>query len=177
MTNITEEQRRNQRKVHAYNRMMERVKATFAKAEDQQPALQRAIDAAKDKAVELGELSREEADRIGEYLHRDLIDAGEFLARDEAEDLSSWLQFDIELIEERLAELFLSVADQTTVELEMLAERAHAADREYRADEITAMGTFECLDCGEQIQLTETAHIPACPKCGGTRFRRVTAEQ
>jgi predicted nucleic acid-binding Zn-ribbon protein len=34
------------------------------------------------------------------------------------------------------------------------------------------MGTFFCLDCGSQLSLRETDHLPGCPNCGGSRFRR-----
>ena len=70
-----------EKSVHAYNRMMERVKDALKQTEkNTMEALRYNIDLAKEKAVELGELSREEAARIGDYLRRDLEDAGEYLA-------------------------------------------------------------------------------------------------
>lgn len=66
--------------IRAYERMMERVHATVQHAEKETlPNLQRHIDDARDKAVELGELTREEADRIATYLRRDVQDAAQFL--------------------------------------------------------------------------------------------------
>jgi hypothetical protein len=37
---------------------------------------------------------------------------------------------------------------------------------------IPGCGTFFCLDCGTQLSLRETDHLPVCAACGGSRFRR-----
>ena len=67
-----EKHKPSERLVDAYERMMERVHKALKHAEEQTiPNLQRHIDQARDKAVELGELTREEADRIATYLERE----------------------------------------------------------------------------------------------------------
>jgi DNA-directed RNA polymerase subunit RPC12/RpoP len=33
-------------------------------------------------------------------------------------------------------------------------------------------GTYFCLVCGTQLALRETDHLPECPYCGASRFRR-----
>lgn len=161
----------NERQVHAYNRMMERVKAALERNEQKSlAALQQVIDATKDKAVELGELSREEADRIGGYLRRDLEDAGEYLA-ESGNELESWLHFDIELVEDRLWEAFTAAADQTKLAFLELEEQARLAS-EYRTGELTSMGTLQCENCGELLHFHRTGPIPPCPQCRYTRFVR-----
>jgi len=35
-------------------------------------------------------------------------------------------------------------------------------------------GTFECLNCGERVHLHKAGHIPPCPKCHHTEFKRVS---
>lgn len=161
----------NEHRVRAYNRMMERVKASLEQNEKKTlGVLQRSIDAAKDKAVELGDLTREEADRIGSYLRRDLEDAGAYLA-DSGAELESWLQFDIELVEDRLWDAFTAAADQTKLALLELQERARLAS-EYRTGEVTTVGTLQCENCGELLHFHTTGPIPPCPKCGETRFAR-----
>lgn len=37
---------------------------------------------------------------------------------------------------------------------------------------IPGSGTYFCLDCGTQLSMRETDHLPECPQCGGGRFRR-----
>ena len=158
--------------VHAYNRMMERVKDALKQSEKNTlEALQYNIDLAKEKAVELGELSREEAARIGDYLRRDLEDAGEYLAETGAE-LSTWLHFDVELVEDRLWEVFTAAADQTKLAYLELAQRAQRAS-EFHTGEVTTMGSLRCSACGELLHFHGTSHIPPCPKCHNTRFTRV----
>ncbi|MEJ2564396.1 MAG: zinc ribbon-containing protein [Gammaproteobacteria bacterium] len=157
--------------VHAYNRMMERVKDALKHSDKNTlAALQYNIDLAKEKAVELGELSREEAERIGDYLRRDLEDAGEYLA-DTGSELSSWLHFDVELVEDRLWEAFTAAADQTKLAYLELAQRAQRAS-EFHTGEVTTVGTLRCSSCGELLHFHGTGHIPPCPKCHSTRFTR-----
>ncbi len=162
----------NEKRVHAYNTMMERVKETLGKAEQAaEPRLRQAIATAEEKAIELGELSREEALQIGDYLRRDLQDAGEYLAGPEALELKDWLRFDIELIENRLLEMFLSVADQAKLDMLEFEEQLAEAT-EYRTGEITGPGTLTCMDCGEVLHFHQAGHIPPCPKCRGSYFIR-----
>ncbi|CAK0770344.1 conserved hypothetical protein [Gammaproteobacteria bacterium] len=167
----------NEHLLHGYNRMIERVKTVLdhsAKREGIAPSLAHAIAAGKDTAVTLQELSREEAERIGKFLRRDIEDAAEYLATSQG-DLANWMRFDLELIEERLAEAFLSVADRTRVELSQLAEDARHAD-EYLTDEVTGPGSLQCTSCNNILCFQETSHIPACPVCQATLFKRLTSE-
>lgn len=161
-----------QRLISAYNAMMDQVRHGLSQLGRQtRPALTRLVDAAKEKIIELEELSREEAESIANYLERDIHDAAEYMASDTARDLADWLKFDIRLIEDRLIELFGSVADPTQLELLSLEERARHGE-EYHTGEITAIGTLHCIACGQALHFHETGHIPPCPKCGKTRFTR-----
>jgi len=172
MANKTNQPDSNQRLIHAYNRMMEHLKSAFEHIEHEaRPALGHLIEVAQQKAVELGELSREEAEKIGIYIQRDIEDAAEYLAGPEAKELSDWFKFDIGLIEERLLELFSSVADKTKLELMVLEERARQAGK-YHTGEITGIGTLICTQCGKEIHFHTTGHIPPCPKCHATLFTR-----
>jgi len=162
----------DQRLIHAYNRMMEHIKNAIDHIEHEaRPALSHFVETAQQKAVELGELSREEAEKIGNYLKRDIEDAAEYLAGPEAKELSDWLKFDIGLIEDRLLELFGSVADKTKLEHMALEERARQAGK-YHTGEITGIGTLICTQCSKAIHFHATGHIPPCPRCHATLFTR-----
>jgi hypothetical protein len=160
--------------IQAYHRMMERVKARLEEFEQAEkevlPKLQRSIEHAAEKAVELGELTREEAQLISGYLKRDLMDAGHYLART-GHDLGEWLRFDLELIEDRVLDLFRSAADQTRLEMlafqQMLDWESH-----YHTGEITGPGTLQCEHCGKYLHFHSIAHIPPCPNCHATSFSR-----
>lgn len=169
---MSEQRQHNEKLVHGYTRMMERVKETLRETEQSTlPRLRQAIAAAEEKAVELGEMTREEAVQIGDYLRRDLQDAGQYLAGDEAQELKDWLRIDLDLVEHQLLEMFLSVADQARLDMldfqETLAEAV-----EYRTGEITGPGLLACMDCGEELHFHDAGHIPPCPKCRGTYFIR-----
>lgn len=163
-----------QRLIHAYNRMMERVKARMEELEKTEqetlPRLRQGIEYAVEKAVELGELTREEAHLVGDYVRRDLEDAGYYMAQS-GEDLRTWLRFDLELIEDRLLELFSSAADKTRLEILNLEETTERASH-YRTGEITGPGTLQCESCGELLHFRATGHIPPCPKCHAGSFTR-----
>lgn len=156
--------------VVAYQQMMSRVKETLGHAS--QRTLQQHIEAAQEKAVELNELSREEAERVGSYLYRDLQDAAEFIITTE-QALVNWMRFDLELIEERLLAMFSLMVDHTRQELENLAERARYAT-EWSSGEITGPGTLSCDSCSKTLNFHQPDYIPVCPNCGATLFKRIS---
>jgi hypothetical protein len=157
--------------IDAYNRMLQRVHQRLGEPE---PLLAEAIEDAIEKASELRELGREEAERIGDYLQRDLRDAAHFI-HDESRELKDWLRFDVAVIERGLFDLFAEVVDQTRVEHTRLAIEAQLYG-EWHSGEITGIGTLECKGCGELIHFHHTGHIPPCPQCRGSRFRRRLSE-
>lgn len=160
-----------QRAIAAYNRMMERVKTALeGPGHETLPGLRDSLAKAVRNAEQLGELSRDEAEKIAAWLQRDLRDAGEYLT-ETGRDLRSWLRFDVELIEDRLWDLFSSVADRTRLEWLELARRADTAPA-YSTGEITGPGTLRCDVCQHDLHFHATAHIPPCPICHGTTFAR-----
>lgn len=165
------EQDNKHRLAEAYERMLERVQTFVREVEHETgPALKHAIERARDAATELGELTRDEAERVAYYLRRDLEDAGKHL-QGSGEELGGWLRFDVELIERTLAELFLQAADRTKVELERLHLEAEAVG-EWHSGEITGPGTLQCKNCGHELVMHRATHIPPCPRCGGMDYRR-----
>ncbi len=160
-----------ERMVAAYESMLKRVDEMLKAAEKRAvPTLKNAFEQAREKAVELGELSSEEAEKIAGYVKRDLRDAANFMA-DNADGFRAWLRFDLELIENRVLEMFISVADKTRLELERLADRAREAVL-YSTGEITGPGTLVCTDCGKTLNFHKAGHIPPCPQCRGTKYKR-----
>ena len=45
----------------------------------------------------------------------------------------------------------------------------------YHTGDMAMNGAFTCRACGEHIELKNTGHIPPCPKCFKTEFRRIDA--
>lgn len=157
--------------VDAYNQMMARIRDSIETAEAHAiPTLQKAIDRAKQEAIRLGEISLEEAEEVGNYIKRDINDAAEYLM-ETSHEFSEWLLLDIDIIEQKVLELFLSVADKTRVELEELSHPANNLVT-YHSGEITGPGSLACGNCNELIQFNTTSHIPACPNCQHRTFQR-----
>ncbi|MCP5137354.1 MAG: zinc ribbon-containing protein [Gammaproteobacteria bacterium] len=155
----------------AYERLLERSIDDAHRLEKEfGPSVRRWIEEARDKAVELGEMSVEEGERIAAYLKRDLSDAGRYMARF-GDELSGWWGFESDLIETSLFQRFLAAADRTTLELRELSDTAG----EYHTGEITGPGTLVCRACGENVHFHKPGRIPPCPKCHATRFVRPDA--
>jgi len=159
--------------LHAYDNMMARVRTAIDEAEEHTlPVLKRYIENARDTAVELGELTREEAQKIAFYLERDLQDAGHHLA-ETGHELGDWLRFDIGLIEDRLLEALLKAADHSRVEMQQFEQELQEGPT-YNTGEVTGPGSLVCTACGAVIRFHSTGYIPECPDCGHTIYHRKT---
>ena len=154
----------------AYDLMLMRTRETMDKAEK---GLGEALEMAMQKASDLGELTREEADLISIYVMRDLEDAAKFVDKS-GQELRDWLQFDINVVENTLLDIFSNMVDHTREALDGLKQRADAIG-EWHTGEVTGIGTLQCKSCGEVMHFEKTGHIPPCPKCHGTKYRRVAS--
>jgi len=164
------------RLVDAYERMLKRVHETIEQAEKEAvPAFRELLHKTRDNMVELGELTREEANKVAEYVERDIKDAASYIA-DTGEDMKSWWRFDLDLIEQRMLEMFSRVADQTSVQLRNWAEQARQASL-YHTGEVTGPGTLVCDSCGAEMHMHKTGRIPPCPKCHATDFKRTSESE
>lgn len=158
----------------AYERMRERTQQFLDEnTQELLPSLLDALTSAKEQAIHLGELSKDEAELISAYLRRDLHDAGEYIKQQRGE-LGDWLRFDVDLIEKNIWNSLSLLVDKTTIELEALKERADRLG-EWHTGEITGPGTLVCSACGEEIHFHKTGHIPPCPKCHATVYKRASA--
>jgi hypothetical protein len=155
----------------AYERMLHNVRVFLHDTtDDLEINLLDAIKSAKEQAVHLGELSKDEAELIGTYLRRDLQDAGEFIKQQRGE-LADWLRFDTHQIEHRIWEALSQVVDKTTIELQQLQEQAQLRS-EWHTGEVTGPGALMCDACGEEIHFHKSGHIPPCPRCHATVYHR-----
>jgi rubrerythrin len=155
----------------AYDHMLQRVEETLGSAmEHSGNILSLALDNARDKAVELGELTREEADKVREFISADLYDAGRYLAIEERE-VTDWLRLNLLLVEKDMLHRFTNLAQAARLELKHLGKTRQRLD-EWHTGEVTTIGTLRCRQCGEIIHFERTGRIPPCPKCHATVFER-----
>lgn len=160
-----------ERLTQAYERLLQRVDQTLSSVNERSgDILHRALDSAKEKAVELGELTREEADKIHESVIRDLHAAGEHLAEGERE-FADRIRLNLLLAEKTLQQRLAMLAQETILGLDHLHKARQRFD-EWHTGEVTMIGMLYCKKCGEQIQFKRIGRIPPCPRCHATVFER-----
>lgn len=156
----------------AYDRILERSRESMNGLREQaDDALHRALETAREKAVELGELGRDEAERLHDWVVRDLHAAASGLAERER-DLADWLRLDLLLVEKEALDRYTSLTERARAELRHLRKTA-ARYSEWHTGEITGLGTLRCTHCDKEIHFHSTGRVPPCPNCHGTQFRRV----
>lgn len=158
------------RLIEAYNHMMASIRSAFEKAEDSDMSLSKAILMAREEITHISDITQDEAEEISNFIKRDINDAAEYMMESSSE-FSDWLMLDIEVIERKLIDLFLSVADKTRLELEQFGVQNRELSL-YYSGEITGPGTLQCTACGHKVAFTTTSHIKKCVKCGHDTFKR-----
>ncbi|MCI0507073.1 MAG: zinc ribbon-containing protein [Gammaproteobacteria bacterium] len=163
----------NQRLLGAYKNMIAYLHHVIDKAQGAKPEIRHALENAREKAVELGELTREEADKISDYIMRDLHDAADFIEKNRAE-FKDWISLEADLIEDKILDSLPLLIDETRLALEQLQYRAETMG-EWHTGEIVAPGLFSCVNCGKKLEMHSAGHIPPCAACGATVFKRVSS--
>ena len=154
-----------------YEQMLERaVKDAYHSEQKTEGSLHDLIHDARDKAVELGELTHHEAERLAKSLARDINDIKTYVS-ETGHEIKHWLGFETALLETEIFDLLLKVADDTTVDL-MLLKAAAQGRGKYLKDEVTGPGTLVCDECGGKLQLRRPTTIPSCKACSGKSYHR-----
>jgi polyhydroxyalkanoate synthesis regulator phasin len=157
--------------VGAYEELLRRTQETLASTQKESvPRFRELLEKARDNMVDLGELTREEAHKVSDYLRRDVEDAASYIA-ETGQDLRDWWRFDLELIEQRMMDMFARAADQTSLQLAAWAENARQLTL-YQAGEVTGPGTLVCDRCGAKTHFVQAGRIPICADCGNYTFKR-----
>ena len=133
--------------------------------EEGKKTYEEALKKAKDELSAAGDFSREKADRLGEYVSRDL--------KENAEKTRDAVKKAVE--PQRLAagvhSTFSRILNSAAETLSEFAEKSEKS-LEYKTGEITSPGTLTCKECEAEMHMTRTVRIPPCPKCHKTLFRK-----
>jgi isocitrate dehydrogenase len=131
-------------------------------------AMKVALDKAHEQLTALGEFSAEQGEELKKYLARDL---DQTIA--DAKQLGE--EAKVRLHPSRLGAGALSslanVLELTGNALHTLGEKTKEK-LTYKTGEMTSAGTLTCQQCGHQVQLKKTGHVPPCAKCNGTVFSK-----
>ncbi len=158
---------KNTKLIEAYNNLMLNL---YEAMDDTLHSTADGLEIAKEKLSKLGGLTQEEINHIADALTKD-IDHAALNTTNKNDDLSSWLKFDIALIENFAIDSFMELADKTRLELNKLTNQA-AKYHTYVSGDITSPGTFVCTECGKEIAFKSTSKIPVCPNCQAKVFVR-----
>jgi len=172
----TERNQLSGKALEAYDRMLEQVQSRLRTMQDTTlETLEGEIDNAIEAEQELREMTKDEISLLGTYLQRDLEHLMHFVD-ETGEGLAEWLQLDMSLLEQRLTERLLSVADQTLVDTLALRQKLESHEAgQYIAGEVATAGMFQCLNCEHMLCLTSTSHLEPCEACGSQYYKRVTS--
>lgn len=152
-----------------YDRFAERARELFdAGHEKSNEAMEKAMEGAREQFAAAGEFSAEQGEAFKKFMRRDLEQTGvemRALGQEAKEHLSP----------ARLGAGALSsmarLLEATGTALQNLSRKAEDA-LHFKTGEITTAGTLTCKKCGQSVQLKRSAHIPPCPSCRGTEFRK-----
>lgn len=131
-----------------YDRLAERAVEKLKELGDTTTVtLQQVLEAAGARAVDMGEVTREEAEQLSHSIRHDLHDAARHMLEQER-DFTDWLRLDALLIEKRLLQRVAQLVDVARQEARHAGkEPRHPLD--WHSGEITGIGSLECRDCGQ----------------------------
>lgn len=156
------DKREEQEEVGLYEKLASR---TADLLEEGKKTFDEALKRAKEELSSAGDFSRENVDKLGEYVRRDL--------KENAEKATEAVRKAIE--PQRLAagaqSAFSRILTSTAETLTELAQRSEKS-LEYKTGEITSSGTLTCKGCESEMHMSKTTRIPPCPKCHKTIFRK-----
>jgi hypothetical protein len=156
----------------AYQKLRSSVEKLLADAKDTLSAdtIRQTLDDARTQLRQAGEYTADTVDKAIATVEREMLAATRRVGAR------------FENLTERSADVFAVWRDRSA---QFLAHAAAAAGEwvqqasgrlgthTYRTGDIAAGGTLECTSCGGKVELTTAAHVPLCPQCRKSEFRRL----
>ncbi len=151
--------------VHLYQKLADRAAEIL---KDGRKTVDEALKKAGDEIASGGDFTREQAEKIGNYLRRDLSEVGRKLKQSRETVINAAEPHRLAAgVQSGLAKLLHTTADV----LSEIAERSEKV-LEFHTGEVTSPGFLTCNVCGKEISLKATVRIPPCPSCHKTVFRK-----
>lgn len=133
--------------------------------------IREAIDTARGRLRQLEEYTAETVEKAVTSVEKEMIGAGR-RAGARLEHLSARTTDLLYVWRDRGSQFLARAATGIGDWMQQASERL--GEQTYRTGEIAAPGTLECSNCGERVTLETPAHVPLCPKCRKSEFRRVS---
>lgn len=160
---------RQEENARLYDKLAERTQELFRAGKDKSAeAIEAAVEKARKQLTESGIFSSERGKAFKEYLLKDLNRLGEF-SREIGDEAKTRLE-PTRLGSGALASLssLLHSASETLQDWAKKADRALSC----KTGEVTSAGSLTCENCGKTMHLKKSGHIPPCPNCTGTHFKK-----
>ena len=160
-----------QKEAAAYARLRAEVQQRLTDIRDRINAetVRQAVAGAVERVKGAGEHTAEVVNKAAAALRKDIANAAHGMG-------PAWEKFS-----DKGADVFhvwrdrggLFLASAATAVRDWLKETTTRVENQvYETGEMAYLGIFECLACSERITLKQPAHLPPCPRCMKTRFRR-----
>ena len=164
-----DEQQEQEESARLYDKLAERAQELFHASKDKSAeAIEAAVELARKQLTEAGIFSSERGKAFKEYLLNDLDRLREF-SREIGEEAKARFE-PTRLGNGALASLsgLLHSASETLQDWAKKTDQALA----FRTGEVTSAGSLTCENCGKTLHLKKSGHIPPCPDCTGTFFKK-----
>ena len=156
----------------AYDKLRAGVTKVLADAREtiNGDTIREALDRSVAQLKQLGEYTGDTVDKVKMTVEKDMAAAAQKVG-------PRWEAFsektaDLFQVWRDRGQQFLSHASQATSD--WLREASSRLDQHtYRTGEMSASGTLACTACGERLVLETPSHLPRCPKCRKTEFKRI----
>jgi len=152
-----------------YDKFVEKFLEIFQESKEKtKEALDKALDKARDQMTQAGEFSTEQGKAFKESFLRDLKrasynlkniggEAKEYLA---PERIKTGAIASLSTLLHKAGEALNFFIEKTDKELI------------HKTGQVTSAGSLTCLKCKKKIHLKKTGHVPPCPACSGTEFKK-----
>ena len=160
--NDQNDKKEEQEEIGLYEKLASR---TADLLEEGKKTFDEALKKAKEELSTAGDFSREQADKLGEYVRRDL--------KENADKAKEAVKKAVEpqRVAAGVQSAFTRILTTAAETLTELAERSEKS-LEFKTGEITSPGTLTCKECDAEMHMKKTTRIPPCPKCHKTVFRK-----
>ena len=161
----------NEKILSAFNHALEEFQKLMETTEQSlKPTVDEMVQNASKISRQVYALTQDESKLISDQLSKELKHLKQYL-RSEGKEVSQWLDFDLQMVEDRFVEVALSAADKVWLDFKKFEEDVQNPPV-YQTGEICSAGTLICTQCNKTLTFTRTSHIPPCSGCHGTHFRR-----
>ncbi len=153
--------------VNRFEALATRTREIFEASSDKsRKAFDAALDTAQHEMIAAGELSAKLGDKLRGYIERDLQGTRQELETalkkfgTEAGHVGAGVLGLMQSLTREVGGLFADAASSMQNRLT------------YRTGEICGPGTLTCTACQKELTMRKTGHVPPCPACAATQFRR-----